>query len=180
MAGFKTGLALGVVATAAGALFMMDRIASQPVMFPPKSTYFTDDYISIVGSLVGDQAQEAERPVHNMVEMICHRETMSCTFVTINEIEPGLIGRPHTDSLTIRQWTAREVIADSLIEELPRSPCYYYEVRAVFDSEDVLYTRIPHPKRNQADCNELFAAENKVTQWRIGNGKGSPGYVPGN
>lgn len=180
MAGFKTGLALGVVATAAGALFMMERIASQPVLFPPKSTFFTEDYISVVGSLVGDQVREAERPVHNMVEMICRRETMSCTFLTINEIDPGLIGRPDTDDLTIRKWSEKEMVADSLIEGLPSPPCYYYEVRAVFGTEDVLYTRIPHPKRNQADCKELFAADNKVTQWRIGDGKGSPGYVPGN
>lgn len=183
MAGFKTGLALGALATGAVALWALEKVDAEPIRFPTKSVNVTDGYIAVVGSIVGDEPAEAERPVNNMVEMFCRADEMSCTFLSVNEIAPRLVGLPSTDTLAIRRWTDREMVADSLVETGPMGPCAYYEVRVIFESQDVTYTRLPNAQADQERCREFFdeflGGGPALKQWRIDDGKGSYDYQPG-
>lgn len=179
MAGFKTGLALGVLATGGAALWVLHKVDNQPIRFPTKSVYVSEDYISVTGSIVGDEARETQRPINNMAQMSCWADEMNCTFLSVNEISPRLVGIPDTDTLAIRRWTDREMLADSLIETGPMGPCAYYEIRVIFESEDITYTRLPNPQADQERCREFFGGSPVLKQWRIDDGKGSYDYQPG-
>ncbi|QIG53907.1 hypothetical protein G6N82_06835 [Altererythrobacter sp. BO-6] len=179
MAGFKTGLALGVIMTGGAALWALDKEGSEPIRFPTKSVYLASDYISVVGSIVGDEPQESERPVNNMVTMVCRAERMACDFTSINEVSPGYLGLPLTDTLAVRQWNDREMVADSLVAPGADGPCNYYEVRVIFEGEDVTYTRLPNPEADQDRCKEFYGDGKALRQWRIDDGKGSFDYEPG-
>lgn len=179
MAGFKTGVAVGAVSVGALAVWLIVKIDSQPIAFPSKAVAIQPDYVSVIGSIVGSDAREDARPQNNMVQMECHKSDMACTFLSINEDQSGQIGFPFIDNLTVRQWTDRELVADSLRETGLRPPCNYYEVRVIFGTKDVAYTRIPNPRADKKSCNELFGSDNRIRQWRIDNGKASYDYEPG-
>lgn len=179
MAGFKTGVAAGAVSVGALAIWLILKIESQPVAFPAKAVRAETNYISMIGSIVGDDAKEDARPQNNMAWMECWRSQMSCDFTAVNETQPGHIGFPITDQLTVRQWNEREMVADSLLGPEARPPCNYYEIRVIFGTQDVAYTRIPNPKADRESCKELFGSDNSIRQWRIGNGKASYDYTPG-
>lgn len=179
MAGFKTGLALGAATIGAASLWLIFKIENQPIAFPAKAVSVQADYVSVIGSIVGSDAREDARPQNNMAQMECWRDRMACTFMTINETQGGHIGFPLTDKLTVRQWTERELVADSLLAPEARPPCNYYEIRVIFATKDVAYTRIPNPKADKESCKTLFGSDNSVKQWRIDNGKASYGYSPG-
>lgn len=179
MAGFKTGVAVGAVSVGALAIWLILKIESQPISFPSKAVMADANYVSVIGSIVGDDAKEEDRPQNNMARMECWRSKMSCTFTTVNETQPGHVGFPFTDQLTVRQWNEREMVADSLLGPDAAPPCNYYEIRFIFGTKDVAYTRIPNSKADQASCKDLFGSDNSIKQWRIGNGKASYDYIPG-
>lgn len=179
MAGFKTGVAVGAISIGAAAVWLLAKVDGRPVSFPAKAVMADANYVSVIGSIVGDDAREDQRPQNNMARMECWRSQMSCTFTTVNETTPGHIGFPFTDQLTIRQWNEREMIADSLLGPDAPAPCNYYEVRVIFGTKDVAYTRIPNPKADRESCKGLFGSDNSIRQWRIGNGRASYDYIPG-
>lgn len=179
MAGFKTGLGIGAAIIAIPAFFLLERVASEPTRFPGKTVTVADGYVSVLGSIVGDERREAERPTNNMVEMKCQKREMTCSFLSINELGTGHVGWPSTDTLAIRSWTDKDLLADSLPSSGLVPPCNYYEVRVLFDTEDVTYTRIPNPEADKSRCAELFKSDGSIRQWRIDDGKGVYGYAPG-
>lgn len=179
MAGFKTGFAAGAAIVAIPAFFLLEKVASEPARFPGKTVSIMDGYVSVIGSIVGDDRREDERPVNNMVEMKCRKSEMTCSFLSINELTTGHIGWPSTDTLAVRSWSDKDLVADSLPGVGLEPPCNYFEVRVLFDTKDVTYTRIPNPAADQTRCKELFSTDNSIRQWRIDDGKGVYGYVPG-
>lgn len=179
MAGFKAGVLMGAGIIAIPAFFLLEKVASEPTRFPGKTVSVMDGYVSVLGSIVGDERIEAERPANNMVEMKCRKRDMTCSFLSINELTAGHIGWPSTDTLLIRTWTDKDLVADSLTHSGIEPPCNYYEVRVLFDTEDVTYTRIPNPDADQTRCEKLFGNKGSLRQWRIDDGKGVYGYTPG-
>lgn len=178
MAGFKTGLAVGATIVAIPAFFL-EKVASEPTSFPGKAVTVMDGYVHVLGSIVGNERLEDDRPINNMVEMKCYQSDMTCSFLSIDELDPGDIGWPSTDTLAIRSWTDKDLVADSLPSSAFQQPCTYYEVRVLFDTEDVTYTRIPNPKADQAQCEKMFGSKGSIRQWRIDDGKGVYGYISG-
>lgn len=179
MAGFKTGFALGVGITAALAIWWTEKIASRPISFPSKLVSMYGDYLTVEGSIVGDEKSESERPVNNMARLSCYKPDGSCQFLLANEVSPGHVASLGDDTLAIRKWDDREMVADSLDLASQMQGCNYYEIRVLLQSEDVTYTRLPNPKADKKRCDEFFKDSKQLRQWRIDNGKGSYGYVPG-
>lgn len=86
------------------------------------------------GSDVGDKRQEAERPANNRVEMKCLKREMRCSFLSINELGRGHVGWPSNDTLAIRSWTDKGLVADSLPHSGSGPACVYCEARAFTDT----------------------------------------------
>lgn len=179
MAGFKTGVAAGAVSIAVLSLGIIHKIDTRPVSFPSKAVHTSPNFVSVIGSIVGSDQREDDRPQNNMAHMECWRSSMSCDFMTVNETQPGHIGFPFNDKLIIRQWTERELVADSLLDPATALECNYYEVKVIFGTQNVIYTRIPNPKADREYCKDLFGSDNSIKQWRIDDGKASFGYAPG-
>lgn len=179
MAGFKTGLALGAIGMGAFAFWWIDRVANEPISFPGKTMYATPDYLMVEGSIVGDEAKESDRPINNLAKLVCRREQRQCEFHTVNELAPRRVGALDEEILDIRKWDDREMIADSLNLSANFEGCNFYELRVFFDSEDVIYTRLPNPNADKKRCEELFQSSKPLRQWRIGDGKGTYGYEKG-
>jgi hypothetical protein len=179
MAGFKTGALCGVAVAGAVAWWWIDKLENEPIRFPGKSVVVEEDFIGVIGSIVGDDPLEADRPVNNLFELFCSLKNRTCDVTTLNEISSRYVDGPSTDLLVIRKWTDREMVADSLIDSAGPAPCTYYEIRVVFDSKDVAYTRLPHPKAEQESCAGIYGEGKSLRQWRIDDGKASANYQTG-
>lgn len=179
MAGFRTGLAIGAIGVGVLGYWWVDRVASEPISFPGKTVYVTPDYLVVEGSVVGDERMESDRPVNNLAKLVCRKERQQCEFQTVNELAPRHVGGLDEETLDIRKWDAREMVADSLGLSSNFEGCNYYEIRVLFDSEDVTYTRLPNPRADKKRCDQLFKNSTPLRQWRIDDGKGAYGYEKG-
>jgi len=137
------------------------------------------DYLKVTGSVVGNEAKESDRPLNNGVVMTCWKPDKTCKYSQMNEIGPRHVGDLVEDTLTIRKWDKSELVADSLDISSNFVGCNYYEIRVLFDSKDVSYTRVPNPKADKQRCAELFKDSKPLRQWRIADGKAWSGYVKG-
>jgi len=171
MAGFKTGFAVGAVLVGAGAGWLLWKVESQPMMFPGKNVFSSPDYVSVTGSIVGDEKEKAQRPINNMTQMTCYKSDGTCQFLNANELGGGHMGSIFEDSLTIRKWDANEVIVDSLDLSSQFQGCMYYEIRVLLKSEDVTYTRLPNPKADKDRCVEIVGKTQQLRTWRIDDGE---------
>ncbi|MGC1270938.1 MAG: hypothetical protein WA842_10125 [Croceibacterium sp.] len=168
MAGFKTGVAVGVLATAVGASFLIAKLEEQPLIMGSKSIYNGSGYAFVEGSIIGYDADSRHNPMNNMISLRCDRALMECDVSSVNQLSSGQISSIDTETIRVTKWTDVEIVATSLELSGSFNGCFYYEIRAFFKTEEVTYLRIPNPRRDVKRCKELFAADGKVSTWRIG------------
>lgn len=137
------------------------------------------DYVSVTGSVVGSDVKEADRPVNNGITMTCWRPDSTCQYIQINEIAPNHVGHPVVETLYVRKWDRVELVADSVADKGKFDGCNYYEIRVLFASKDVTYTRLPNLKADKQRCAQLFGNSKAFRQWRIADGKAWGDYVEG-
>jgi hypothetical protein len=174
MAGFKTGIFVGAMIVGAPAAWLIWTLEHQPIMFPGKSISVLPSYVRLSGSIVGSEERLEDRPANNMIQMTCDKSAMSCSFLFADEIGHNFVGGIDEDILTVRKWDDRELIADSLNLASQFQGCNYYEVRVIFQSEDVTYNRLPNPQADKARCEELMGTSKPFRQWRIDDGPAWP------
>lgn len=179
MAGFKTGFAVGAVVVAAGATWLIWKLEHQPIMFPGKSIYSGSGMVSVVGSVVGTEKREDDRPANNGFQMTCYKPDRNCKVLFADEINHNYVGQIESETLTVRKWDEQELVADSLDLASAFQGCNYYEVRVLLKSEDAIYNRIPNPKADKARCAQMFKSSKPFRQWRIDYGKGWNAYERG-
>lgn len=171
MAGFKTGILIGAVLVGAPAGWLIWTIEHQPLMFPNKSVHISPAYVTVSGSIVGTEERREDRPANNMVQMSCEKREMTCRFQFANEIDHNFVGSIDEDTLTVRRWDDKELVADSRDLSSAFQGCNYYEVRVIFQTEDVTYNRIPNPTADRVRCEEMFKSSKPFRQWRIDDGE---------
>lgn len=164
MKGFFAGLGLGIIATAMAAGWLIKKIEDQPVMFPSKSIYDDGDTFHFEGSIYGVGENS---PVNNYISTWCYQSTMECKVLTLDEIGGGrpFVGAPFEDTIIVREWNGREIIADS--QGLDPRQCNWYELRIDRATKEIAYTRIPNENPDRSVCGEMVP---KVYRWRIDNG----------
>lgn len=179
MAGFKTGFAVGALCVAAGASWLIWKLESQPIMFPGKSIYSGGGSVRVVGSVVGTEKREDDRPANNVFQMTCYKPDMNCKVLFADEIIHNFVGQIESETLTVRKWDEQEMVADSLELASVFQGCNYYEVRVLLKSEEAIYNRIPNPNADKARCAKMFKTNKAFRQWRIDDGKGWNSYDRG-
>ena len=171
MAGFKTGVAVGALLIGAPAVWLIKKLDDMPIMFPLKHVFVNGDYLSVSGSIVGDEPDPKQRPINNMAQMVCHKEQGSCQFLNANQTGGNSVGTIFEETLYVRKWDANEMVADSLDLSSAFNGCMYYEIRVIFKTEDVIYTRLPNPKAEKDRCVEIVGKTKQFRSWRIDNGE---------
>lgn len=179
MAGFKTGILIGALLVGVPAGWLIYQMDNQPLMFNSAYVGVTADHVRVTGSVVGSDTKEADRPVNNGVVMTCWRPDSTCRYIQINEIGPNHVGQPVDENLYVRKWDRDELVADSSDLSSLFDGCNYYEIRILFASKDVTYTRLPNPKADKQRCARLFENSRPFRQWRIADGKAWGNYVEG-
>lgn len=162
---FWIGLAVGVLGAAVAAGLLIKKVEEQPVMFPGKTVYDGGSTYHFEGSIYGTGE---DAPVNNYISAWCHQATMECEVLTMNEISIGstFVGSPVEDTIKVRLWNEREIVADSQGKD--PGQCNWYEIKIDRATEEIAYTRIPNKNPNPATCEGLTP---KVYRWRIDNGK---------
>ncbi len=179
MAGFKTGIVVGALLVGTPAVWLINKLEAQPVRFPSAHVGVQPDYVRVIGSVIGTDKLEKDRPVNNGMVMSCWRPEKTCEYMQLNEISTGHVSDPVNDTLKVRKGDEAELIADSLDLSREFNGCAYYEVRVLLKSKQATYTRLPNPKADKARCDELFKDSQPVKQWRIGDGKAWEEYDAG-
>ncbi len=172
MPGFKTGMALGALLVGVPAVWLIMRIEGQPITFAPSYIGVQPDYVNVVGSVVGDDKFERDRPINNGTKLTCFRPNETCKYLYINEISARQVGDIEEEMLYIRKWDANELVADSRDPDATFEGCNYFEIRVLLISKDVTYMRLPNPKADKTRCDQLFKGSKPLRQWRIADGKG--------
>lgn len=163
---FIGGFVLGNLLCLGGAAWLILEIEAQPIRFPGKSVYDGGDYYHFEGSVYGEGA---DAPANNLIDVWCYKDRMECEVKTQSEIDGGgnaFVSSVGTDTINVRKWDEREIIADS--ESLDPAQCNWYEIKADRKTEEISYTRIPQKSPNPGFCKAL---EPRVLRWRIDNGK---------
>ena len=179
MAGFKTGFVVGAIVVAFGTGWLIDRLESQPIMFSPLYVGVQPDYVRVVGSVVGNEKVEKDRPANNGLLLTCWRPDRTCKYLHIEEIGRNQVGEIDDQLLTVRKWDEEELVTDNLDEALRVGSCNYYEFRLLLKSKDVTYTRLPNAKADRARCKQLFGNSAPLRQWRVADGPGWGEYEKG-
>ncbi len=179
MAGFKTGVVIGAMVVGFPAAWLLSKIESQPIMFSSYYVGVQPDYVSVTGSVIGDDKLEKDRPINNGIQMTCWRPNGFCQYMNVDEIGPNLIGQINSENLTVRKWDDKELVADSFDISNQYKSCNYYEIRVLLKNKIATYTRLPNQKADLARCKMLFGESQPLRQWRIGDGKSWSGYNPG-
>lgn len=162
---FWGGLALGVVLTTGASLYLVKKVTEEPVRFGRKLYLEIGNTVHFEGSIYADGGGD-DAPINNFISGDCYQDRMECEIHSVNEIAAGHISPIVTDTITVRSWNEREIIADSQAEH---ALCNWFEIKIDRRAQEILYTRFPNPKANQEFCRS-FLPMPRVLKWRIDNG----------
>lgn len=172
-------MALGAILMGAPAIWLILRLENQPIMFSRGYVGVQPDYVRVIGSVIGDDKHERDRPINNGILMTCWRPDKTCRYLNVNEISSHQVGDIFDETLNVRKWDAEALVADSLDQASAFQGCNYYEIRVLLKTEVVTYTRLPNPKADKARCKALFPDSKQLRQWRISDGKDWGDYSKG-
>lgn len=159
---FWGGLALGLALAGGAGSWLIYTLENEPIRFASKSIFAGKEWAYFEGSIYGDSD---DAPRNNYIRGSCYRDRMECIVGALDQIAPRLIGGYFEDTLKIRKWDEREIVADS--EGTDPGQCIWYEIKIDLKTDEIVYTRFPS-KQSSRDCSAFVA---KVMRWRIDNGK---------
>lgn len=168
MPGFWTGVIVGGLVIGGGAAWVIYQIEKQPIMFPSKVVTDFGNQFWFEGSIYSADKSD-NRPVNNLIHGRCYQDRMECDLKTVDQIGNKQVGSMWEETIPIRSWDKRKIVADSLGLSAMEEQCNWYEIRVDRATENIAYNRYPNPKA-KPECSK-FSSE-RIFRWKIDNGYG--------
>lgn len=167
MKGFWIGLALGVVVTGAGGIYLLVKQEGEQIALPRKQFFDMGEripghgYVRVSGAITGTPGNEVGNH-NNYFSMTCVQDRGECDVIDFSQIGSNQISEPTLERWSIQRWTPDLIVVRS--NAAPEA-CSHVIINILRPARQVQYIR--EPQMENATSPDCQMVEMRLFRWSL-------------